>query len=357
MKKYFIVISLLFINNITFSQDYDLLLGLRYEKDVSEDRTNFNNDDINVYSTFWISTLNDTIAVISKIREIILPNDTSYYRMGIRRSYYNYWAEDLFWFLPIAEDPDVGISNSRGESCYGTDKTYINFIGDNYISISNWGSGRCYGGGPSSMWGDSYLVPIDNLINYKGTMNDLYFGSIDESIYWLIDSSFIMRYVTENASQIHTVPANELWKLTDLPHSAKITHDKGQFFMDDVSEYSSNSARGFIHAIVLDDSLPAKNTIDNINTPVWNVVQSKMPDATDIIISPDRKYAVIAASDSIFMCKLNNNEIILPAYNTHPVYGLDAKIIMYKWYSGDERIKHSNTLKNIRFTPYASRIY
>jgi hypothetical protein len=356
--KVYLIILLLFFTLITYAQDYDLLLGLSYNREYVEDHVNFIPDETIEYATMWISSLNDSINVAAYISEIILPIDKSYFRMGIKRSYYNYWAEDLFWFLPIDEDPDVGISTRRGESCYGSDGTYINFIGEKYISISNFGSGRCYGGGSSSMWGDDYLIPIDELVNYDGPMKELSLFDLEISFYHLVDSNFINRFISEETSQEQPITKDKLWK-TDFPQRADITHEKGQFFMDDISEYSSSSARGFIHTIVLDNDLPENNSVESIDTLLWNELQSQLPSATDIIISPDNKYAVITASDMIYMCKIHNNKIVLPAYDTHPVYGKEAKVIMYKWYSGKDRIKHSDNFVKFYYkvNTYADRIY
>jgi hypothetical protein len=348
MRKYLIGIFFLLLPLVSHSQDYDLLLAISYRQQIDKnDNLYFVPSEKTKYSSLWISSLNDSLKVVADISEIIIPIDTAYYRMGIKRSYYNNWAEDLIWFCPIDDNPKLGIDAFWGESCSGSESYYLYSIGDNFLSMSQHGYSYCNGSNPAG-WSENSLVPINNLINGE-------FSSA--SLNNIVDSTFMASLVAEGELQKQDLEEDELWYLEDTPSSAGIYHENGRFYMTAMFGPSNSYAQGYSYSFTVTSPLPDTLIGENVDTTTWKEVQSQLPDATDMVMSPDKKYSVITSSNLVYLCKVLNNQIVLPAYNTYPINGDDVDIKMFKWYSGKEKIRHFERFKvfDYEFLPQALR--
>jgi hypothetical protein len=354
--KYYLIIFLLLVNIRIYSQEYSLLLGLSYQ-DSCKIADNIDAGDVENLKTLCITTENDSLKIVADIPEIILPRDTSYWRIGLKRSVYNSWSEDFFWVCPLKNRPDIkGIDVESGETRQGSQSYYINYVNNNYVIIYSEGDAGCIGGANTNFWHDCIWIPIDRMNNKNDRPYDIALKMPDDLIK-VFNIQFYQDFLKDGKCMLDTLNSKIRRQLEERPSQISLYREKGKWRCNGEYYWNCEAARGATAEFDV-TQLPPHSFIgdDELSIP-WDTISTYFPKASDAFTSPDGKILVVDNGHGFSFHKIVNSKIILTPELEYKLKGLALYVIMIKWYKNN--VKTNSFFKNLSvdFGSYPYNIY
>ena len=121
-----------------------MLLGTTQNQEIVF-HVDISGGDIDRLQTQWYIIDGDSSRHALTLPQVIVPRDSGFWKVGLKRSLYNNVIEDFMWSLPASEIAEIsGIDQKEGEYCdelvHGK---RLNFVGNDFMSVRHWGYGMC----------------------------------------------------------------------------------------------------------------------------------------------------------------------------------------------------------------------
>ena len=309
--------------------NYDISATLLSDKKVFEGA-----QEPSSYRTFWIRAENGQVKLAAERTNLLVPRDDGFWRIDVKHSVYNDFAEDFVWINPAA-DPDAlpnpflaeqegikafevsllvkeqGIEASLGEYCKGRTSRDILFMGNNYLSVGYIRSEICgfMGGSTQSALQMLSLAELESveivaLLGYKG--------------------SKALKRAAKNYQKRHS--GSEEWGNV----SGGIVRDLGKWvikghFPVGEGRYTHFSVRG---------AAPSRLIGHNQLYPDWKLIKKQVPDAVDALSAPSKDLLVVLTeSGSLLAFTLKGGKISQqPAL--HILFKQPVTVVMARWAEG-----------------------
>jgi len=341
--KYYLIIFLLIANISSYPQEYSLLLGLGYENECKIG--NIDAGFMQNLKTICVTTENDSLKIIADIPELILKRDTSYWRIGIKRSVYNRCTKDLLWVSPLGTEPDIkGIDVDCGENCDLYEEYEINYANEKYIVVTNSGEGSCRESAHPSSWHDYYWILIDNFAKKYDWIGDLALN-IPDDIPKIFNKAFYENFLKDGKKVYDTLDKETKRALEETPSKVYLMRQNGKWHSGGEYYWNSEVDRGTTAEFEV-STLPPYSLVgyDSLSIP-WDTIKTYIPNANDAITSPDGKVLVVIVGRSLNVYNLINSEIPSSPSIKYEIKGSGLNIISIKWFRDDG--KTSSFLKNL----------
>ena len=333
MKYYLNIIFILTYISI-FPQEYSLLLGIGYDYDCKIG-DNIDAGSMQNLKTLCITTENDSLKIIADIPEIILQRDTTYWRIGIKRSVYNNETEDQLWMCPLNDEPEIkGIEVYRGETCEGSEEYKINFVNEKYIVVYSSGGGYCIGNAHPSFWYDYFWIQFDTLKNKYNWIGNIALN-IPNDLSKIFNQDFYTSFLNDGKKVYDSLHEKSKWALEKVPTKIYLYRQNGKWHTGGEYYWSCEVARGATEEFEVTE-LPTTNFIGNDKLSIsWDTIKTYIPNAVDAFSSPDGKILVVDNGNSFSIYKLFNSHIPSTPSLTYDVQGSEVNVVMIKWFKDD----------------------
>lgn len=336
MKKY-LIIFIAFANISIFSQGYSLLLGIGYQDDYMIGDSSIDIGYMQYLRTICLTTEDDSLKIIADIPEIILPRDTSYWRIGIKRSIYNEWTQDFYWVCPLEDKPKIeGIDAETGETCEGSDEYSIEYVNKNYIIIYNSGGGYCEGAAHPSGYFNYYWVPIDKLGSSYNWLGEIALNMPNDLIK-IFGKQFYKNFLKDGKSAYDTLNNRTKSALEHIPSRIYPYREKGKWHCEGQYYWGYEAVRGITTEFDVTQLPPSSFFEEDTLTVPWDTISTYFPTASDAFTSPDSKILVVNSDAGLSFYKIVDQRIILTSAIEYETKGLGINVIMIKWYKKNKK--------------------
>lgn len=354
--KLFIVAFLLFIASDSYSQEYNLLLGIGYNQNCKIGES-IDAGIVQNLKTLCITKENDSIKIIADIPELIFLRDTTFWRAGIKRSVYNRNIEDQMWITPLNKEVVIkGIDAEKGETCEGSNEYRISYVNDNYIVVYNNGGGYCLGNAHPSFGFDNLWLKIDTLLNDYEWIGELAFN-MREDIPKIFDEVFYTKFLLEAKEVYEPLEEETKLALEPIPSQISMYRQSGKWRVEGEYYWSCEVARGTSEQFYVKE-LPPKSLVGNDELCIsWDSIKTLIPDAIDAFSAPDGKTLVVCTGYSLEIYEVDHSKILLNSKLKYEFENDGFSIVMIKWFNDkNETISFLKKLSN-DFYQYQYRIY
>jgi hypothetical protein len=320
----------------SFSEEINsgLLIGYSYENDYSFEGlysgVKVETGYMQKFRTLWIAPVNNNLKIVAEFPEIIVPTDSNFWRINIKRSVYNEQIEDFLLAYPLeidSEPNNFGIDSDYGENCDGIIELNVDFVGNKYISSSILGAGFCKDSPTDHLYTDISI----SLINPKKKQNQIW----DNNIKNILGDTLYKKFMAEGEIFYNSLSEQNSYKemINDKPTCLYVVRGQGKWIIKGRFEPSNLAARG-AHEDFIFDEIPPQDLVgyDGMDYS-WNELKSLFPDIQDAFMSPARDVIGIFRQGKINFHKINQgkidkNPISIVDLN---VDGINFKIIMLQW--------------------------
>ena len=287
MEKF---LFLLLISSITiFAQDSGILIGLGY-REIDSTNSNAGIDPVQKLATLWLVKENDKYVCKNDFNELIVPRDTSFFRIGLKRSVYNLWTEDFVWCCPVDEySPKIkGIDKLYGENVAGHNELTIYFVDKKYMSIGADGGTDAASKSSARItcWYDSYLINLDSFVNKE--WSDLWDldCKIPDDLANLFGSKFYDDFITQaqcfrDSVENDTSEYSNRGRIEDLPSGISLFRKNGHLVMDAQFGPKNSVEQGAYEYFRVNAKLLTELSGGEDDSVNWTDIQKKYPKAID----------------------------------------------------------------------------
>ena len=129
--------------------------------------------------TQWYIMDGDSSSHVLTLPQIIVPRDSGFWKVGLKRSLYNNVIEDFVWSVPADEIAEIpGIDQRHGEECDElVNARRITFVGNDVMSVRYWGNGKCewnvnYANYAGDYWQSLDMKAGEERGNFRSFFND-----------------------------------------------------------------------------------------------------------------------------------------------------------------------------------------
>lgn len=324
------ILIILFLSSfIIVAQDKGVLIGLGYEE-IDSTKVYANLSDFQKLKTLWIVKENNNFILKNEFPELIVPKDTSFLRIGLKRSTYNEWSQDFVWVCSIKDSPKIlGIDKQHGENHSGYDELNIFFVNSNYLSINETGEDYAKLSGIPAYWSDSYLINLGSfLIKKWDDLIDLGYH-IPDDLSSLFGEKFYNDFLNEAKEYRDSLERKE--EVEELPSGISLYRRNGRLILDAEFGPSAMIFRERHEEFEVKSQLPNEFLDGDNNNINWQDIQNKFPDAKDALVSPDKNILLILNENKIQLFNISNNIISEKPNFEYRLDGNNHSILMYKW--------------------------
>jgi hypothetical protein len=308
--------------------------------------------------TIWIAPENNNLKIMAEFPEIIVPTDSNFWRVNIKRNVYNRFSQDNLYVLPLKINAMLsisGVDRIDTEECDVNDELNLNFIGNKYISITNSGSGFCQGNAHPSSWNNTELLKLKT---YNESPNELakvalkFKTDIPELLGPEVFNDFI-----QQGKEFHSSLSNidgQKDMVNASPSCLYLSREKATWKIFGRLE-ASGASPGGMHEDFVFSQPPSKEIVGyDVMDFSWDELKSLFPDIQDAFMSPVRDVIGILAHGKITFYKINNDKIIKePISEVELNYdGLYFKIVMLQWAVGKNVQRWTDYFKEVKENAY-----
>ncbi len=329
-----------------------LLIGYTYDKDYKIEGI-YSSASIDVgytqkLRTVWIATEKDSFKSIVEFPEIIVPTDSSFWRLSIKRSVYNRCIQDFLLAYPLEiglAPPKFGIKIEFGENYDGIRAYGIDFVGNKYISLQFITTGY-YKGAPTD------YVSNDRYISLFSSDMELSTDRYDQKwIQVLLGESLYKKFIGQSKGFYNSLHFKNSFKdrISDTPTSIYITRGKGKWIMKGRFGPYNLASRAAFEDFVFSKTVPKNiSGYDELDFS-WQILKSLFPNINDAFMSPARDIIGIYRSGKIYFHKITRGKIIKQPFSVVKLNndGPNLRIVMLQWAVGRHVERWTNYFKNI----------
>lgn len=341
-------LTALFIANSVNAQEYGLLLGFRHGghydttvQVVEEEGPRLEGTDdftqgTASYRTLWLRTQEGKLQLGSEKTSLLVSREDGFWRMDVKHSAYNEFAEDFIWINP-PPDPDApvnpflatkegieafetatlvkeqAIDAKHGESCIGHSYRDLLFVENNYVTVGFLNTETCQGMGETTSQSALQTLSIEEL------------ETVEFSELLGADAMSQLEKAGKNYKESRQGSDSQNWG--EL--SGGVMRGQGQWvikghFPDNKGQYAN---------FTTDLPVPEKLVKSNQLIPDWETIKAQIPDAVDALSSPDQSLLVVLTPDSLLSFTVENGKI-----NSKSILHLTMKrpvtLVMAQWTEG-----------------------
>jgi hypothetical protein len=322
--------------------NYDISATLESDKKVFEGA-----QEPSSYRTFWIRAENGQVKLAAERTNLFVPRDDGFWRIDVKHSVYNDFAEDFVWINPAA-DPDAlpnpflaeqegikafdvsllvkeqGIEASLGEYCKGRTSRDILFMGNNYLSVGYIRSEICgFMGGSTQnalqMLSLAELEPVEiaALLDHKG--------------------SKALKRAAKNYQKRHS--GSEEWG--DV--SAGIVRELGKWVIKGHFPVGEGRYTHFDVRVAAPSSLVGHNQL----YPDWKSIKKHVPDAVDALSAPSKDLLVVLTESGSLLAFTLKGGGISQQPALHILFKRPVTVVMARWAEGLTVSNWTQELQNL----------
>ncbi|MBZ9606678.1 hypothetical protein G9F73_002350 [Clostridium estertheticum] len=279
-----------------------LLLGLRYENPKAEDGLSKY-----LYKTLMISSVNDKILPIVETKDLLLPRQDGFWKVGISKKIENGDAKDVLWSYPINPINPINTNSKQIKYTKTEGSMAIKFVGSNYVSIDTLEDVNNNYSENKYTNNQLKILPMDNLLGESIKLTSILGREIEKSTL---------------AGTLLNAPKNiKDENLKKVDTNWGVIRRSGRWILRGRMETKINSKNSFIDFDIPYATPKSLTTYDNL-FPSFNVIKTKVPSAVDAYSSPNRDFVVV----------LTNTELMV---FTIKGYNLGEKSLTLKFKSGE----------------------
>ncbi|MBX4264978.1 hypothetical protein [Clostridium estertheticum] len=258
-----------------------LLLGLRYENPQ---------DDVGLskysYKTLWISSVNNKMLPILETKDLLLPRQDGFWKVGIGNKIKNGDSKDILWSYPInLLNPTKPINSKKIKYTKTEGSIAIKFVGSNYVST------------------DTVQDVNNNDLEKKYSNNKLKIFPMDNLMGEPIKLTSILPREIEKATLPGTIlninKSTQYEKLEKVDNNLGVIRRSGRWILRGRMP-QSNSEDSFIDFDIPYATPKSLTTYDNL-FPSFNVIKTKVPSAVDAYSSPNRDFVVVLTNTELMV--------------------------------------------------------
>lgn len=267
------------------------------------------------YRTIWIRYSYGRMSPVNVKQNIIVPRKNGFWEIGVHKKYGDFGERDIVWGSPIMKNSPKIKSVLPVEENIKDTTSEILFVGNEFISTDNCGTGKRY----------FSVLPMDKL-NGK---------SVDFSQIFSNNASKMFQTSAENYLRKIGKPEKN-FKVESLSTNWSVSRRSGRWIL-----------RGRIKQGDFDIIYPAQKTIltsyDDLY-PSFAVIKEDIPSAVDAYTSPNRDFVVILTDSELFVYSLNTHGIgkMLLSF---PIKK-NEKVVMSQWAMGKYVDSWNNVFKD-----------
>jgi hypothetical protein len=247
-----------------------LLLGLKYENPKVD-----SNQSKYLYKTIWISSINGKFLPILQTKDLLLPRQNGFWKVGINKTIDKGISKDVLWAYPL--NP-LKINSKQIKYSPAEDSIIIQFLGSDYISIDT-NSQNTY---PNSKL---KILPMDNLLG-----DGVKLSSISGS---LTDNSILPGTLLNNSATTQT----EKDRISDTNWG--VIRRSGRWILRGRMENNFDISYATPKALTTYDDL----------FPSFNIIKEKIPNAVDAYSSPNRDFVVVLTTTELLVFPIRGNTL------------------------------------------------
>lgn len=268
-----------------------LLLGLRYENPKGEVGPSKYS-----YKTLWISSVNDKILPIRETKDLLLPRQNGFWKVGISKKIENGDSKDILWSYPInSVNPTKPINAKQIKYTKTEGSIAIKFVGSNYVSTDT--VQNVNNNDPEKEYSNNKLkiFPMDNLLG--------------ESIKL---TSILPREIAKSTlpGTLLNIPKNtQDEKLEKVDTNWGVIRRNGRWILRGRMETQINSKHSFIDFDIPYATPKSLTTYDNL-FPSFNEIKTKVPSAVDAYSSPNRDFVVVLTNTELMVFTVKGYKLV-----------------------------------------------
>ncbi|MGH4117463.1 hypothetical protein [Clostridium sp.] len=269
-----------------------LLLGLRYKNPKVE-----TGGSKYLYKTLWISSVNDKILPIAETKDLLLPRQDGFWKVGTTRKIENGDAKDVIWSYPINSiDPTkpINIYSKQIRYCKTEDNIIIKFLGSNYVSTENIQEVNNNNLGKDYSNNQLKIFPIDNLMGESIKLTSILGREIEKSTL---------------PGAILDIPKNFQEKnLKNVDANWGVIRRSGRWILRGRMEAKISSKHSLVDFDVSYATPKSLTTYDDL-FPSFNAIKTKVPSAVDAYSSPNRDFVVVLTATKLMVFTIEGNNL------------------------------------------------
>ncbi|WP_206812526.1 hypothetical protein [Paradesulfitobacterium ferrireducens] len=289
------------------------------------------------YRTLWLAATNRHLHPILEDKDIFFPRLSGFWKLKVRRVEEGTKAEDLLLAYDVStKDPEAMpeelkpvLGSLFWEGREGVLARSLNFVGNDFVSFENSGSGvfdsRGVLGESGHSWFDnSFQVnPIDNLETRQGiTLSDL---AGERGTAAFSNASAQVLRALEQRPDLETGSS-------DQGQNWGLVRKNGHWLLQGRLSYQSGGKPGYLDYNI--NLVPPSKLVsfDTLSLS-WQTIKERVPDAVDAFTSPNRSLAVVATRTRLYVYAMNEGRL-----GSEPLAKLDLHegetVVMAEWATG-----------------------
>lgn len=268
-----------------------LLLGLRYKNPKVEAGVSKY-----LYKTIWISSVNAKMLPIDVTKDLLLPRQDGFWKVGISKKIENGDVKDVLWTYPINSinhTKPINVNSKQIKYSKTEGSTVIKFLGSNFVSTDNIHEVNNNDSEKNYSNNQIKILPIDNLMAESIKLTSILGREIEKST--LPGTLF---NEPKNIQDKNFKKVDDNWGVVRrsgrwILRGRMETSYREQSFMDfDISYATPKSLTTY------DDLLPS-----------FNVIKTKVPSAVDAYSSPNRDFVVVLTTTELMVFTIEGNKL------------------------------------------------
>ncbi|MCK5718583.1 MAG: SH3 domain-containing protein [Thiomargarita sp.] len=347
------------------ASEFGLLLGLRsgnhYDAsaDIMSEQTVFAEKTFSSdYRTFWIRTTDDgQMELVMEKTSLLIPRNDGFWRVDVRNSVYNDFAEDFIW-INAAPDPDDipnpflaeqegikafdvsylvkkdSITPEEGEYCTGYTARDILFVGTTHLSVGYTHNRIC---------SDFFMEA-----NKTSALQMLSLEQLEATDMVSLLNSKDRNQFTAKSKEFKNKNTNikEWGKL-----SGGIIRGHGKWEVKGQFPISANEKYAHFDTTI---EVPKSLNYSHKLSPSFGVIKKQIPDAVDAMSSVDGKWLVVLTDTGhLFGFAVENGKIAQKAA-LHILFKKSVNLVMAYWAEGQYINNWADEIQNLGPEPQNS---
>lgn len=269
-----------------------LLLGLRYKNPKVEA-----GGSKYLYKTLWISSVNAKLLPIAETKDLLLPRQDGFWKVGISKKIENGDAKDVLWTYPVNSiDPTKPIDIHSKQIKYSKTEgnITIKFSGSNYVSTENVQDVNSNNLEKDYSNNQLKILPIDNLMGESIKLTSILGREIEKST---LPGAILDISKNIQNKNLKNVDAN--WG---------VIRRSGRWILRGRMETKINSEHSLVDFDISYATPKSLTTYDNL-FPSFNVIKTKVPSAVDAYSSPNRDFVVVLTATKLMVFTIEGNNL------------------------------------------------
>ena len=257
-----------------------LLLGLKYKNpNINPNQSKY------LYKTLWISSINNKILPITQTKDLLLPRQNGFWKVGISKKIENGTYKDVFWSYPINNSNPINPISKQIKYSKTEDGMDINFLGSNYVSLNIANNDTI---------NRFKTLPMDNLLGESVKLSMIFGSEMENSILstTLLNNSKNIK--DENRKNIDT--------------NWGVIRRSGRWILRGKMEGKINSQHPFTDFDISYATPKVLTTYDDL-FPSFNAIKTIVPSAIDAYSSPNRDFIVVLTTTELKVFNLNGDTL------------------------------------------------